>query len=245
MFIHYFYVLSIVSTTHVQIQGVKLNDTLEYTSNRIKNILPAFNSISKARKYDIYNDINGDINWRLRAVVSDNRQIKRLKAPSTFLKPPSVQKLNMYNYYKNIMDQKLLTNHETYTTPKTRKGEEKYKASTSFYIRDHAPTHGSQSTEKTIQDEQLEGTEHSNEVERINFHIHGHEGPETYVFGYDTGNGNNRQFRYEERHDNGTVTGHYGYYDARGKLHKVHYTSHPSIGYNSFSLENTLKLNNH
>lgn len=41
----------------------------------------------------------------------------------------------------------------------------------------------------------------------------------------------NRQFRMEERHENGTVTGHYGYYDARGKLRKIFYSSKPSLGY--------------
>lgn len=34
----------------------------------------------------------------------------------------------------------------------------------------------------------------------------------------------------EERHENGTVTGNYGYYH-NGKLRKIYYASHPSLGY--------------
>ncbi|XP_020712085.2 uncharacterized protein LOC105692930 [Athalia rosae] len=71
----------------------------------------------------------------------------------------------------------------------------------------------------------------SQDGERINFQIHGHEGPQTYIFGYDTGNGENRHFRLEERLRDGSVKGHYGFYDANGKLKMVEYKASPMNGY--------------
>ncbi|XP_008193009.2 larval cuticle protein 1 [Tribolium castaneum] len=50
-------------------------------------------------------------------------------------------------------------------------------------------------------------------------------GPGTYAFGYDiddSGSGN-VQFRNEERHPNGTVTGSYGYVDPEGRVRIVRY----------------------
>ena len=41
----------------------------------------------------------------------------------------------------------------------------------------------------------------------------------------------NRQFRLEERLKDGTVKGHYGYYDARGKLRTIRYLARPFEGY--------------
>ena len=41
----------------------------------------------------------------------------------------------------------------------------------------------------------------------------------------------NRQFRLEEKQKDGTVKGHYGYYDARGKLRTIKYLSRPFEGY--------------
>lgn len=41
----------------------------------------------------------------------------------------------------------------------------------------------------------------------------------------------NRQFRLEERSKDGSVKGHYGYYDARGKLRTVRYVARPIEGY--------------
>ncbi|XP_015126599.1 uncharacterized protein LOC107048115 [Diachasma alloeum] len=227
---------------NTQIQGAKLKEiSLESSNKGLVNIVPSISTISEESERVIYNNING----RPRAVLRSNN-IKWPKVPSTFLKPPTIQKHNIYSCHKKIMDEKLMKNRlVTDATPQSWSSKkEKYRASMNFYIRDHAPTQQSESSEEQKKDEKLEETQHSDEIERINFHIHGHEGPETYVFGYDTGNGNNRQFRYEERHDNGTVTGYYGYYDARGKLRKVYYTSHPSIGYESFPFENKLKTNN-
>ncbi|KZC11256.1 hypothetical protein WN55_02347, partial [Dufourea novaeangliae] len=71
----------------------------------------------------------------------------------------------------------------------------------------------------------------TNRTERVQFQIEGHEGPQTYVFGFDTGHGRNRQFRLEERYTDGTVKGQYGYYDAKGKLRTVQYAARPFGGY--------------
>ena len=67
--------------------------------------------------------------------------------------------------------------------------------------------------------------------DRMEFQIHGHEGPHSYRYGYDTGNGYNRQFRYEEKNGYGIVKGRYGYFDKYGKLHVVNYSSHPEHGF--------------
>merc|ERR1719270_1271207 len=56
------------------------------------------------------------------------------------------------------------------------------------------------------------------EPQRLSFQIHGQGGPNAYKFGYDTGVGYNRQFRYEERDQYGVLHGRYGYYDQEGKL---------------------------
>ena len=71
----------------------------------------------------------------------------------------------------------------------------------------------------------------SKETDRVQFQIEGHEGPETYIFGFDTGYGKSRQYRLEERHRDGTVKGQYGYYDAKGKLRTVRYIARPFEGY--------------
>ncbi|XP_043254716.1 uncharacterized protein LOC122398683 [Colletes gigas] len=71
----------------------------------------------------------------------------------------------------------------------------------------------------------------SKESDRIQFQMEGHEGPQTYIFGFDTGHGKSRQYRLEERLQDGTVKGQYGYYDARGKLRTVRYVARPFEGY--------------
>ncbi|XKL62583.1 hypothetical protein PGB90_002416 [Kerria lacca] len=67
--------------------------------------------------------------------------------------------------------------------------------------------------------------------DRIEFQMHGLRGPESYKFGYDTGKGENRQFRYEERDPDGKVRGHFGYYDKDGKLQVFNYEADPEHGY--------------
>jgi len=68
---------------------------------------------------------------------------------------------------------------------------------------------------------------------RLQFQIHGQEGPHSYRFGYDTGIGYNRQFRYEERDQYGVLHGRYGYYDQEGKLQIVNYTADPETGFHA------------
>ncbi|RVE50946.1 hypothetical protein evm_004355 [Chilo suppressalis] len=67
--------------------------------------------------------------------------------------------------------------------------------------------------------------------DRTEFRMHGMKGPHSYQFGYDTGKGKNRQFRYEERDNDGLVRGHYGYMDKHGKMRVVNYRAHPEYGF--------------
>jgi len=71
------------------------------------------------------------------------------------------------------------------------------------------------------------------EPQRLSFQIHGQGGPNAYKFGYDTGVGYNRQFRYEERDNYGVLHGRYGYYDQEGKLQVVNYTADPKTGFHA------------
>jgi len=77
-----------------------------------------------------------------------------------------------------------------------------------------------------------EGGVYQNE-ERLSFQIHGQDGPHSYRYGYDTGNGFNRQFRYEERNNEGYVKGRYGFYDKYGKLQVTNYESDPILGFHA------------
>ncbi|XP_046392297.1 proteoglycan 4-like [Ischnura elegans] len=69
--------------------------------------------------------------------------------------------------------------------------------------------------------------------DRVAFHIHGEKGPKSYRFGYDTGKGPDRHFRYEQRDDDGNVKGHFGFYDNHGKLQVVHYSADPKNGFSA------------
>ncbi|XP_065077639.1 uncharacterized protein LOC135700899 isoform X2 [Ochlerotatus camptorhynchus] len=70
-----------------------------------------------------------------------------------------------------------------------------------------------------------------NEGARVDYQLHGHRGPDSYAFGYDTGSGKNRQFRVEERDNDGNVRGRYGYYTRSGKFRIVDYSSSPEKGF--------------
>lgn len=69
--------------------------------------------------------------------------------------------------------------------------------------------------------------------DRLEFQINGHKGPHSYRYGYDTGHGYNRQFRYEERDGAGYVKGRYGFFDKYGKLQVVNYEAHPEKGFHA------------
>merc|ERR1712183_254660 len=75
--------------------------------------------------------------------------------------------------------------------------------------------------------------EHYSQPQKVSFQIHGQGGPHSYRFGYDTGVGYNRQFRYEERDAAGVLHGRYGYYDQEGKLQIVNYTADPQTGFHA------------
>jgi len=69
--------------------------------------------------------------------------------------------------------------------------------------------------------------------QRLSFQIHGQDGPNSYRYGYDTGVGYNRQFKYEERDNYGVLHGRYGYYDQAGKLQVVNYSADPEGGFHA------------
>merc|ERR1711962_1793498 len=69
--------------------------------------------------------------------------------------------------------------------------------------------------------------------QRLSFQIHGQDGPHSYRYGYDTGVGYNRQFKYEERDNYGVLHGRYGYYDQEGKLQIVNYSADPQKGFHA------------
>ncbi|RZC41955.1 Chitin bind 4 domain containing protein, partial [Asbolus verrucosus] len=64
-------------------------------------------------------------------------------------------------------------------------------------------------------------------VDWTDYNHHEPAGPGTYAFGYDIEDPatNNIQFRNEERHPNGTVTGSYGYVEPDGNVRIVHYVA--------------------
>jgi len=69
--------------------------------------------------------------------------------------------------------------------------------------------------------------------DRLSFHIQGHDGPHSYRYGYDTGHGYNRQFRYEERDGKGYLKGRYGFFDKYGKLQVTNYSADPYEGFHA------------
>ncbi|XP_071869621.1 uncharacterized protein [Bombus fervidus] len=94
---------------------------------------------------------------------------------------------------------------------------------------------------KVRKEENIDPWKLSEDTDRIQFQIEGHEGPKTYLFGFDTGNGKNRQYRLEERHRDGTIKGQYGYYDALGKLRKIQYVAKPFEGYTEIHHESNAR----
>ncbi|XP_030747925.1 uncharacterized protein LOC115876330 [Sitophilus oryzae] len=69
-------------------------------------------------------------------------------------------------------------------------------------------------------------------AEPTNYYFRDANGPGTYAFGYDVDDPetDNLQFRDEERHANGTVTGKYGWVAPDGQVYMVKYIS-DNFGY--------------
>ncbi|XP_019873595.1 uncharacterized protein LOC109601761 isoform X2 [Aethina tumida] len=76
-----------------------------------------------------------------------------------------------------------------------------------------------------------------------NYNYHEPNGPGTYAFGYDIDDAENDnvQFRNEERHANGTVTGSYGYVDPDGTARIVNYVA-DERGYRPTIEDSPIKL---
>ncbi|KAI4489514.1 hypothetical protein M0802_011049 [Mischocyttarus mexicanus] len=170
----------------------------------------------------------------------------------TNLVPPLTTSKDYYTYfnrrkkesnYKNEQGSKKQYNNnvKNYKFVKENISDPTIESDSLTYVRDHAPTHVTKEVSKNPQIEYNKNdkkkstntnvSQISPDGDRVEFQIQGHEGPKTYIFGYDTGIGKNRQYRLEERFKDGTVKGHYGYYDARGKLRSVKYISKPIEGY--------------
>ncbi|XP_063922687.1 larval cuticle protein 16/17-like isoform X2 [Zophobas morio] len=79
-------------------------------------------------------------------------------------------------------------------------------------------------------------------VDWNSYNYHEPQGPGTYAFGYDIddASSNNVQFRNEERHPNGTVTGSYGYVAPDGNVRVVNYIADQN-GYRATE-ENPVRL---
>ncbi|XP_011498818.1 PREDICTED: uncharacterized protein LOC105362959 [Ceratosolen solmsi marchali] len=168
---------------------------------------------------------------------------------SRYLEPPSSESVSNYakyhGYLMNLENEERLNYFPRNHRPDIAIEDEHKKIIPKqgpFYIRDHAPLQQAESESEQISEskpiankslnKKSAGTlELSADGDRIEFQIQGHEGPKTYIFGFDTGDGKNRQFRLEERLKDGTVKGHYGYYDARGKLRAIKYLARPFEGY--------------
>ncbi|OXU24122.1 hypothetical protein TSAR_010136 [Trichomalopsis sarcophagae] len=154
--------------------------------------------------------------------------------PSRYLLPPAPGAESTYLKYRGHPTSERFEQKGN-GLPRNHRPEPK-KEQRPVYARDHAPIELTQ-TEETLESKHKAKKKPSDSLElsadgdRIEFQIQGHQGPKTYIFGFDTGNGKNRQFRLEERLKDGTVKGHYGYYDARGKLRTIRYLARPFEGY--------------
>ncbi|XP_043278508.1 probable ATP-dependent helicase PF08_0048 [Venturia canescens] len=185
-------------------------------------------------------------NWNYQ--MGDTRNSNDVYLPSSYLTPPKIGSDNHQYYEKNKKLSKDRSEESTFNRTTTDKpknhryGNENLMGQDDdndrpVYIRDHAPeqqvdaTHDEETNENNVRNDEKSNDSSQGSKDRIEFHIHGHAGPETYMFGFDTGDGDNRQYRMEERHGDGTITGHYGYIDARGKLRKVRYKASPTHGY--------------
>lgn len=134
--------------------------------------------------------------------ISDN-----VNLPSSYLTPPKITD-NTRHYYEK--SKKLSKNRPqdsahngTAGNPKNHRYQDEnpttdddvYADDRPIYIRDHAPEQQVEATDdKETNESGDQSTEKSNDSsqgskDRIEFHIHGHAGPETYMFGFDTGDG--------------------------------------------------------
>ncbi|XP_051154696.1 putative uncharacterized protein DDB_G0282499 isoform X2 [Leptopilina boulardi] len=179
-----------------------------------------------------------------------NKKIIYPPVPKNFMEPPG-HATSDYRTYKKpekiLINNELYKNHNFYKNHKMNDDNIVKNSDRTPYIRDHAPENVNQELEEeniaieeenNNEEEDDKFTKTKNNVsglspdgDRVEFQIQGHEGPRTYLFGYDTGEGSNRQYRLEEKLKDGTVKGQYGYYDARGKLRKIKYVAKPWEGY--------------
>ncbi|KAK0095264.1 hypothetical protein PV326_008808 [Microctonus aethiopoides] len=204
---------------------------LNFHKNDLFKVSPVFlHENKRTSDLDIENHYDRKRRHRVSKTKPLNEPRKLANIPSLYLEPPANIKHQWNNKLKkNSLVEKSKKNLSTKNRDDINP----------MYIRDHAPVQQQQQKTQISVDndnEEIKKPEKINEKNserknRVDFHVHGHQGPNSYIFGFDTGSGKNRQFRLEEKHKNGTVTGHYGYYDARGILRKIYYTSDPVNDY--------------
>ncbi|XP_046751292.1 uncharacterized protein LOC124414313 [Diprion similis] len=200
--------------------------------------------------------------------ISETRAIPKRsypRVPSRYVQPPMMEYENKEFWVKDkrkskrptvdsATNKERLKNHRNVNQKKSKEtssvNKTPLKNHRPVYDREHDPEELTESStngkvaerlHKRPKEDPKNTSTLSQDGDRIEFQIHGHEGPETYIFGYDTGDGKNRHFRLEERLRDGSVKGHYGYYDANGKLKMVEYRARPIGGY----VEKHHKSNDH
>ncbi|XP_046414637.1 uncharacterized protein LOC124176872 isoform X1 [Neodiprion fabricii] len=199
--------------------------------------------------------------------ISETRAIPNRsypRVPSRYVQPPMVEYENKKFWVKNkrkskrptvdsATNEERLKNHRNASQKKSKEtspvNKTHLKNHRPVYDREHDPEELTESStngkaerlHRRPKEDPKDTLTLSQDGDRVEFQIHGHEGPETYIFGYDTGDGKNRHFRLEERLRDGSVKGHYGYYDANGKLKMVEYKVRPIGGY----VEKHHKSNDH
>ncbi|KAK2575966.1 hypothetical protein KPH14_007327 [Odynerus spinipes] len=250
----------IIFSFYLQIHGDKiisksnLRSIPQFKSNDFKDaqVTKFKNQISKniAHKCELGRTCR-DAEKKLNSNLKNNVAKYHNQIPIINLVPPMITTQDYYTYFNRRKktlkhtnseqdnSQRNIQNHRAKSGKKLVKNNPVEDSDQTSYIRDHAPAYLTEEKTKnqTKHESNHEETSPTNlsqispNGDRVEFQIQGHEGPKTYIFGFDTGVGKNRQYRLEERLNDGTVKGHYGYYDARGKLRTVKYIAKPIEGY--------------
>lgn len=137
-------------------------------------------------KRPIYREIKSHNNHKplsqpaITAIPLPRRQQTWPNTPSLYLEPPKLIK-----YEKNDKLIKTLKKNSN----SSGNGKNKLPTNQQAYIRDHAPMQEYQETTDAQVKNRNNIEESTEDKNAVQFHVHGHQGPNSYVFGYDTGKG--------------------------------------------------------